>query len=1212
MSIVSRSTQQFSGFDPRSIPGCQLWLDAADATVLFTDSAGTIPVGASGNIGMWRDKSGAGRHYIQTTTGNRPSFANNTITCSTSSQVLLSSSTLGIAGIDIFVVGKPLPAAGNTWRTLFRGQTSEHTIIVEDGSSRLGCFLASGGFNQFGSLTLDGTVRSLLFVNIPANRLQSGSLNGTLALSTTLNSAAVTTDFFALGNFPTGTQPWGDINEVILVSNTSTFHRQQIEGYLAWKWGLTTSTVNFNPSTIPGCALWLDAADASTVTLSGGNVTSWNDKSGNGRNMTSTGTITYNASDRRMQLNGATSSFLTGTISSTPISNPTYIIVSRQTADPGPLFTRQTDIYGYFPRFSNGNLFVQNAEADFAMTSGLANGVDYIHSIVYDATTVNLWVLGTNIVSSSRSAFTTSALDIGARRSGSFAERMTGFIYEFLVFNTTLTTSQRQQIERYLTSKWGLQQFSKSHPYFTIPPTLRSFQPTDIDGCQLWLDAADATSVVLGSGSNISTWSDKSGNNRNASQHTTGFATYDATNIRAVITPTGNLVVPIPAGTFSTGVCAYVVFQKYGANVANGYDGLIARNGAPTTSSYPAPFEVFNDGGINGGNATSRLVGNGSTTDYGFYTVSGETIFRNTSVTLYNFAIPANITWTESVNGVVKTITRTGGAGTPVYGDTGTHVYIGTRSDKFVTANVYIYEILLYSGTHTAAQRQAVEGYLAAKWGLSTALPPAIQAVSSVFDPRTISGCSLWLDGADSSSMTLSGSNVSQWRDKSGNGRDTTVTGTPVLSNNTVLSRNGIYLNGTSSFTGSLPYTSNTLSYYIVGTSESDSSDSARLIAFSTTSNFSYDSSTRLVGFGRIGSTNQWVVYRNANLSSATLTYGAPYLLSSVIDGATNSVFLNGTNTGNVGTSGNFSFTHYGIATSPGLDSNSRNKGFVFEVLVFTAALTTAQRQQIEGYLYAKWNVPVTRHPYYRMLALPSTPLFVPSQLSGLQLWLDAADATSVVLSGSNVTQWRDKSGNGNHTNSVTGTITYASNTLLFNGSSFMFGPASNTTNVVTAFFVGYINSSTPTDGRILSMSTAGTQDSGSVSSVILFLRFSTQNAVSSYRNPSNAGVVNVNIGVPFLAATTFNGTNNVFHLNGTSSGGIASSTANFNYSRYGLGRDAGASDNQILNGGISEIIIFNAALTTSQRQAVEGYLAHKWGLQNSISATHPYRKFRA
>lgn len=37
--------------------------------------------------------------------------------------------------------------------------------------------------------------------------------------------------------------------------------------------------------------------------------------------------------------------------------------------------------------------------------------------------------------------------------------------------------------------------------------------------------------------------------------------------------------------------------------------------------------------------------------------------------------------------------------------------------------------------------------------------------------------------------------------------------------------------------------------------------------------------------------------------------------------------------------------------------------------------------------------------------------LFQPNQISNLALWLDAADTTTITLSGTNVTQWKDKSG---------------------------------------------------------------------------------------------------------------------------------------------------------------------------------------------------------
>ena len=46
-----------------------------------------------------------------------------------------------------------------------------------------------------------------------------------------------------------------------------------------------------------------------------------------------------------------------------------------------------------------------------------------------------------------------------------------------------------------------------------------------------------------------------------------------------------------------------------------------------------------------------------------------------------------------------------------------------------------------------------------------------------------IGGCQLWLDARDTSTMSLSSSSVTQWNDKSGNGRNYTTLGTaPVYS----------------------------------------------------------------------------------------------------------------------------------------------------------------------------------------------------------------------------------------------------------------------------------------------------------------------------------------------------------------------------------------------------------------------------------------------
>ena len=42
--------------------------------------------------------------------------------------------------------------------------------------------------------------------------------------------------------------------------------------------------------------------------------------------------------------------------------------------------------------------------------------------------------------------------------------------------------------------------------------------------------------------------------------------------------------------------------------------------------------------------------------------------------------------------------------------------------------------------------------------------------------------------------------------------------------------------------------------------------------------------------------------------------------------------------------------------------------------------------------------------------------------------------------------------------------------------------------------------------------------------------------------------------------------------------------------------------------GDLAELLIYNEALPTSILRKVEGYLAHKWGIQSSLVGSHPYR----
>lgn len=214
-----------------------LWLDAADPTMLFQNSGLTTPVTATGqSVAGWKDKSGNARNY--TTTGTAPTYTTaKTVTFNSGSQ-FLTCSTLpaGSKNLDVFIVTKPLSSTGD-WRTLFRGANTDHQIIIEAGSYRLGAYYNNGGgFQQFGSLTLNGSTRVLLHMSVSSANVQSASLNGSLIMSAA-GSTSGNDSFYSLGAYQGGSQQWGEINELIIYNiNLTDSVKQQIFAYLNAKW----------------------------------------------------------------------------------------------------------------------------------------------------------------------------------------------------------------------------------------------------------------------------------------------------------------------------------------------------------------------------------------------------------------------------------------------------------------------------------------------------------------------------------------------------------------------------------------------------------------------------------------------------------------------------------------------------------------------------------------------------------------------------------------------------------------------------------------------------------------------------------------------------------------------------------------------------------------------------------------------------------------
>ena len=520
------------GFTPLDIPGCRLWLDAADVSSMTLSSS---------SVTQWNDKSGNARNY--TTLGTAPIYSSadgGSVTFS-NGQALANSTTWpgNGAGVDLFVVSTPWPYTQyNDWRTLFRGASDGHRVIIEYNSSRLGYYGNTGaGFQQFGSLTL-GQVKSLLYVKTDAAFASSAALNGTVALS----AASSTQDsdsqaFYCLGAVQGNSQPWGTINEIVIFSNLTTVQRQQVEGYLAWKWGLTAilSTSNllyqfppssiqqFKPTDVNACSLWLDAADPA-ATGTGSTVTTWLDKSGFGSNATANSGITLvqNAVNGNtvLSVSSGTPQYLNGSITITGTGLTVISAFKMDSGSGGAVRILGLGVAGAndYNNASYVAILRQSSSNMGAYRNGsyagplLTYGVPAISTTYFDGTNGYSYINGGTASSIAATAnFGITSYSVMANTSNADAHYLTGYMCEMIVYNSTLTLAQRQQVEGYLSKKWNIP-LATTHPYYNINPShmvsgTGIITPSNLPGLIVW-NRADT--LAVGNGVAVGTWTNSS------------------------------------------------------------------------------------------------------------------------------------------------------------------------------------------------------------------------------------------------------------------------------------------------------------------------------------------------------------------------------------------------------------------------------------------------------------------------------------------------------------------------------------------------------------------------------------------------------------------------------------------------------------------------------------------------------------------------------
>ena len=502
---------------------------------------------------------------------------------------------------------------------------------------------------------------------------------------------------------------------------------------------------------------------------------------------------------------------------------------------------------------------------------------------------------------------------------------------------------------------------------------------------------------------------------------------------------------------------------------------------------------------------------------------------------------------------------------------------------------------------------------------------------NSFFSPTQISGCQLWLDAADSSTFRLSGSNVLQWIDKSGNGRNaSSVSGTPTYTNNSVsfVAANLDLLRTSASIT----ITQFSTAVFIVANLSPSASSSTLydMFAFPDIQWGAYTGANCVRYFNNvlrgvagngdtydIGNNNYYI---NGTFNTALANYTSRHMLNCIVQ--------NGSGTTRI----NISDTAFGRYFW----------GNVNEVIIYNS-ITTAQRQQIEGYFAWKWglqsSLPAT-HPYKNSpippllnppITLPvtvqtTTPItWFPNQISGLQLWFDAADSgTFVFSSGSNIQVWQDKSPNKYSVSQTNASLqptlaSSAQNSLSgvqLTTAAYLFTAGSNIPNFSagsqTSVFLAARNASANSGWNIVNtMWFIGT--GGGTARYHFSFNISPTPGTALYANNAFVGQVTSNatpVNSNALLGFTASGTSATIHTNGSVNtyGGVTLPNANNGtYFMFGDARNNTALTSNIL---IFEMVGYNRQVTSSEREQIEGYLAWKWGMLTNLPASQPYKLF--
>lgn len=1023
MARVGTASKNAWDFVPTTIPGCSLWLDGADTSTMFTNGtnsiAPTTPATVGSRVQYWRDKSQNASYALQTNSTNQPILQTEPVpglapqTNLTSLNFNAGSATTAVTALAL-PDGSKMPT-GTSDATYFvvarQGSTAPGGVnVFSHGggtfttSRTISISTASVGF-VFGTLSSGGSVSvayapqlitcgikdyiNFGFVNGSGFGTSNlGNQQGTVFVS---GGGTLSTNAYIGASAGTGSSAFsftGNISEILVYNRAlNNYERQQVEGYLALKWGITpllpeathpyynTVAQGFNPQQLGSCLMWLDAStltgtDNSAVNSWGGLVNSATNTGGSAPTLA---TASLNGRNT-VSFNGSQFLNIVGNLSANLASFTIFIVAQSRNGSPTArqvVFTQGPPAY---PTALNGTSRPV-VESYFNGTNRLS--FDYYGMSAGNTPTSSAAYLNTYVASAVN--FTVSTPIVAWETGNQFPTQSNNLSY--------IVGSSRARLGA-------------------------SRKPSN---CTAGATTAPSTVTITTTGSDVVPYVNQIINFSVSGSGVTSDINYYIVSVTGTSSP-----YTITIGT-TRGVAV--------TNLTNGS----ANGPARLTTVISATTDI--------GDTVTIISSTLPTVNQPimFETAIGG-VAANTQYYILNVNPP-----TVSSSYVIQLSTTIGGSVLPITATNLNTAVVETSVENYMTGNIA--EIIYYGSTNlSTVQRQRVEGYLAWKWGLQAQLPTShpfylanyfynnTKPTSRIFAPPDIEGCQLWIDPTD---LQTAGYAVSAWNDKTSGTAYHATQATTSLRPYYTPAQKGLYF-ATSEYL-SLPNSALSLfqnvgyasMFMVVRVPQPSTTVGGALFGANTTAGTDRFRPS-IVASSSLYATYGAILQRANSDAVVTTTSGVAYpyggmtILNIEVTYSTNSARFsrNGTQdylgTAGLAAAGVTDNTASTLITVGAPVGGRQDNFYMHELLLYTSAtnspLSTADRDLTHGYLAWKWGL---------QTSLPSTSAYSPfnttpatagpsAAATGYKLWLDGGDAATITYTANSVAMLTDKSGSEN------------------------------------------------------------------------------------------------------------------------------------------------------------------------------------------------------